>query len=283
MASVESETVLQPASTADLKTLARALTSGYTGYEIPIQIDALELQHHIEKNDLDLTASYIVLHQAAVVGIALLGLREGRGWVGGLGVHPHYRRHGIGRRLMQALIAQARQQGLTSLQLEVIESNHAAIRLYQTLGLAASRRLFVLNYQPEALKPGYSGQMEASDLQEALWLHTQFHAQPTPWQRGYETLAKLDDSAQVWVLREGAEAVAYALGFVSATSIHLLDLACAPGQSVALHSLISQLHHHYPEASASIVNLAEDEPGSKVLFALGWQTRLVQHEMHLAL
>jgi len=53
-----------------------------------------------------------------------------------LAVDPAYRRQGIGRSLLAAVIEEARDSGLSRVTLEVRKSNDAAQRLYQSLGFA---------------------------------------------------------------------------------------------------------------------------------------------------
>ena len=56
-------------------------------------------------------------------------------------VSPAYRRQGIGRALMEALITELSARGMESLTLEVRASNEAAIALYEALGfLQVGRR-----------------------------------------------------------------------------------------------------------------------------------------------
>ena len=56
-------------------------------------------------------------------------------------VSPAYRRQGIGRALMEALITELSARGMESLTLEVRASNQAAIALYEALGfLQVGRR-----------------------------------------------------------------------------------------------------------------------------------------------
>jgi ribosomal-protein-alanine N-acetyltransferase len=53
-----------------------------------------------------------------------------------LGVVPTRQRHGVGRNLVQRMLAQLRQWGVATVFLEVRESNSAARRLYGALGFA---------------------------------------------------------------------------------------------------------------------------------------------------
>jgi ribosomal-protein-alanine N-acetyltransferase len=55
-----------------------------------------------------------------------------------LAVHPAYRRQGIGRALLEAVIEEAKRCRFVGVTLEVRTSNEAAQRLYQSLGFVAS-------------------------------------------------------------------------------------------------------------------------------------------------
>jgi RimJ/RimL family protein N-acetyltransferase len=52
----------------------------------------------------------------------------------GIGMLPHVRGRGLGRRLMQAAIEAARERGMERIQLGVFASNTRAIALYESLG-----------------------------------------------------------------------------------------------------------------------------------------------------
>lgn len=60
--------------------------------------------------------------------------RSGQADIQTIAVSPDSRRHGIGRALMNALMAEARDRGATELFLEVRDDNPSAQRLYDSLG-----------------------------------------------------------------------------------------------------------------------------------------------------
>lgn len=68
-------------------------------------------------------------------------------------VRPEFRRRGLGRELLSALLAAARLQAAERIFLEVRESNDAAIRLYQANGfqLLSRRHAYYLNPPEDAL------------------------------------------------------------------------------------------------------------------------------------
>jgi ribosomal-protein-alanine N-acetyltransferase len=70
-----------------------------------------------------------------------------------IAVLPEFRRRGLGRELLSALLKHARLQGAERILLEVRESNLAAIRLYQAAGFQqrGRRREYYLNPAEDAL------------------------------------------------------------------------------------------------------------------------------------
>ena len=68
-------------------------------------------------------------------------------------VHPDFRRQGVGRRLIEALIGELKKRDCHSLTLEVRASNAPAIALYEALGFfeAGRRRNYYRNPKEDAL------------------------------------------------------------------------------------------------------------------------------------
>ena len=91
----------------------------------------------------------VALVDGAPVGVALLGRRERRGWIGSMGVLPAWRRRGIGRRLLQQVQANARRAGLHAIDLEVLTRNTAALALYEAAGFQIQRELLVWERRAE--------------------------------------------------------------------------------------------------------------------------------------
>lgn len=74
------------------------------------------------------------------IGFALAsGVAEERELLS-LGVLPVHRRSGVGRQLVESIIAESKMRGATRLFLEVAEDNVAAQRLYRLLGFVAVGR-----------------------------------------------------------------------------------------------------------------------------------------------
>ena len=107
--------------------------------------------------------------QGGPIGLALLGIRGARGWIGDFGVIPAWRRAGVGRALLGVLLDSARAAGLGDVRLEVASANTAARRLYETAGFAVTRTLRNYAARAGALRlgdavPGISVTPGAPDL-----------------------------------------------------------------------------------------------------------------------
>ena len=119
-----------PADRFELAQLAEILSAGYEGYFVPLHLDEAALAYMVDAWDVDLARSRVALRDGEPLGIVNLAVRGDRGWIGGLGVVPAERRHGIGRKLLEAVLAEAP----PVVTLEVLEQNEPAIRLYEALG-----------------------------------------------------------------------------------------------------------------------------------------------------
>lgn len=62
-----------------------------------------------------------------------------------VGVAAAYRREGIGRQLIEACVARAKERGATSLDLDCWEANQEAIAFYTSLGMRVTRRYFAMD------------------------------------------------------------------------------------------------------------------------------------------
>ena len=91
------------------------------------------LKAELQKED----AVFLVARQGiTLAGYAGMNCVLDEGYVDNVAVHPDFRRLGIGRALVQALLSEAQNRNLAFLTLEVRPSNLAAVALYQSLGFA---------------------------------------------------------------------------------------------------------------------------------------------------
>jgi GNAT superfamily N-acetyltransferase len=116
-------------ATLDSTSLTAAFNTVYTDYVVPLSMTEPQLAQHVANNDIDLEHSPLWLAEdGRVVGLAALGVRGARGWIGGFGVAPQWRGQGLSHQFTAATLTVARELGLRTVQLEVITTNPRAIR-----------------------------------------------------------------------------------------------------------------------------------------------------------
>lgn len=71
------------------------------------------------------------IHNGRIIGFVIGDRKPRVGWIASIGVHPDYRRRGVGRQLMNVC---ERALGTERVRLSLRTSNNAALRLYQKLG-----------------------------------------------------------------------------------------------------------------------------------------------------
>jgi ribosomal protein S18 acetylase RimI-like enzyme len=122
--------------------LAEMHNISFSGYFFPVEMTA------------ESTASMYRVYQVApqhciamhiedgtFVGLAKLALRGSRAWCAGFGIAPAFRGKGLGKLLITPMVEEARKAGAATLQLEVLEQNVAAFKLYSGAGFTVMRQL----------------------------------------------------------------------------------------------------------------------------------------------
>ncbi|MGH9297420.1 MAG: ribosomal protein S18-alanine N-acetyltransferase [Acidimicrobiales bacterium] len=103
-------------------------------------------------------AYFVATAESEVVGYAGLMIAVGEGHVTTIGVAPRWQRHGVGRRLMLAVAATARERGAEDLTLEVRVTNTGAQALYHEFG-----------FVPAGIRKNYYAEVHEDAL--IMWAH----------------------------------------------------------------------------------------------------------------
>lgn len=252
--------------------LVDLFNAGYEGYAVPVQVDTATLAFMVDALDVDLRRSRVAVRAEEPIGLALLGVRGRAGWVGGMGVVQAERRAGLGRRLMEAIIDEARAAGVEELGLEVLEPNLPAIRLYEQLGFRRTRLLEVWSLD-SAPPPSAASTVELARAWG--WIRENRRA-AEPWQRADETIARLlglgQDPEGLGLVGRGAALFRVASGRVSVLQLAAADdgaaeelLAAARGRGETLR----------------FVNVPVGDPSSAAMSRLGGRLDVRQLELAL--
>ena len=255
---------LRPSTELTRSELAQLFTAAYEGYFVPFQVDEARLGHMVDAFDLDLDRSLVAWEQGSSVGLANVGLRDERTWLGGVGVVPSARGRGIGELLTRTLLDRARAAGGREMVLEVIVENAPAVSLYEKLGWTTTRELEVLSLGAAA-----GGSADEIDLAEARRLIAAARTEPEPWQREDATVDNLDG---ISALGAGGGAAVYRM---EGERVNLLQL-----EGGDLDTLVAAIRARGPILA---LNYPAGSPAAKAMHDAGATVVVRQFEMSLAL
>lgn len=137
-----------PASQFSWEELTDAYNQTRIDYIVPMPMNVTRLREYVRFYDINPAASVVAIEDDQILGLAMLGVRPRHTWPTRLGVLPISRQRGLGRWLMEHLIAQSAQLNAEYMILEVIKGNQPAWQLFKKLGFNETRELLILRRPP---------------------------------------------------------------------------------------------------------------------------------------
>jgi ribosomal protein S18 acetylase RimI-like enzyme len=224
----------------------------------------------LARQGVDLGLSRALLRGDQVLAFALVARRAdpGRWRLATMGALPAARGSGAAPRLLDELIARARQAGLAMLELEVFAQNERALRLYQGRGFEARHELHGYLAPPGVVAPAVCAYRAVSIEAALAWLAAaearivdlplqvtagslRVASDPTAWQRGMAQLVFTRPDAATVVL------------------VSLIDTDSAQQDARAL---LQALRAEFPAQSLRVPQLQRLDLGGQALRALGFET-----------
>lgn len=277
------------AASLSLEQVTQAFNLGFTGYYLPMTQTPDGLTQMMRENDVRLDASVALYVEGELAGIGLVGVREPRGWIAGMGVAPQWRGHGIGGRLLEQLLAQMRAIGLTCAQLEALEVNAPALALYRRMGFRATRKLLVyhgplrLEAAPAIRRDGAQARVRGASPRLALQGFAMSHPVAPAWQRELASLERVRtalDGLGLWV--EG-HMRAYLLFSRQSGGYAVLDAGAlatiAEARRDDIMRLLRKLAEPTPETTFRAINVPPGDALGAALEAYGCPVVVTQYEM----
>lgn len=277
---------VRPASEVPLGTLAALFNASYADYFVPIRFEEDAFREMLAMFDVSLDDSRVLVEGEEPVAFALLAVRGDRGWIGGMGAPAAHRGGGHGRAAMRAVLDVARERGLRTVDLEVLVQNVHAIPIYEALGFRDVRGLDVWVRDAAPLARPSGAEVDVVPLPAATWIarHAAMHPAEPPWQRALPVLERMAGTLEAHGVVRGGEPRAWVLSRRVGENLRIADVALAAGEPLA--SLVAALAARVaeaPDGSATLVNLPPDDPASPAMAACGFEVRLRQREMRVAL
>lgn len=185
---------------------AAAMEHCFEGYLVPIHPTPESWERRFRGEHLDPWASRVYERDGKPVAVLFITRRGWTSRVGGMAVAKDARRSGLGRRVMQDAVADARARGDHALLLEVIEQNTPAVKLYRSLGFRMMRRLVGYRWESQPIEGEVDALREIDPLELSRIAHREGEPDP-PWMLAAETLAAATAPARAFALEDCAYAL----------------------------------------------------------------------------
>ena len=185
---------IKPASDYPITDLLQYMNLSFEGYIVPAHFEFAQFLNMLRKDNVDLTASRVLLEEDKPSGIALIARRGWTSRLAAMGIVTEMRGKKAGSWFMEKLIQEARERNDREMVLEVIEQNEPAVRLYQKCGFQSVRRLISL-IQEDARPEETTDNLQELDLREMGRHILQYGLPDLPWQLSGETIALLTPPA----------------------------------------------------------------------------------------
>jgi len=285
MLAVAMSIYLLPADHVDVGLRAGLINAAYADYYVPMYLTSDSMRSVDDLYDVDLARSVVAYDRSEPVGMALLSRRDDRGWISGVGVLPAWRRRGIGRLMIGAVLEGIRETGVRQVALEVIAQNSSARALYAELGFVERRELLCWRRAADAdALPIPEERLAEASPDELLAHFADWHDQPPCWQGEAATLGKMADRVRGYRLELAGAAAAYCLISERSEALMLMDVGINPqfGAVMAARTLLQALAGLYRGRALALNNVPVDSDLNRALAALHFLVGVRQFEMYLA-
>jgi len=268
-------------SLAQVDELVQVWDEAFSDYELNMSISVEQMKNKFVHDRIDFNYSIAAMHGKKYVGFIIHGSEpyggRNRIYNGGTGVIPAHRGNQLTRKMYEWLVGKKRKE-ISEFQLEVLDNNHRAKHVYESLNFQPNRLLKTVHGTLKSVGPG--GDFEIIEDPNIRWNHWKhlwdyapaWQSCPNPTPSGQPDLALL-------LLRKDQKEVGYAL--IHRGKRRILQMCIDPehrrqggGQAIVNH--LAQLS----EEPWAMINI--DEKGSDLINLLvknGMKPFITQLEM----
>ena len=271
---------LIPVSQFTDEQLASIYNQTRVDYMVPMPMNAVRLAEYIKTYDVSREHSLVAqTYDGEMLGVNMLGLREGRAWITRLGVIPNTRRNGVGQILMESLMQKAANLSFDFMMLEVIKNNTPAHQLFLKLGFYEVGELLVLRRSPSTppVDP-IVADAERMDRTDSLVLVGRDRG-TQPWTNQSESLFNafevsglrltLADGSRGWMVYQRQKFLLTRFAFKTEVG----------DPAMVAYALLSHLHHQYPRLDTQIENIQINDPHLPAFYKMGYVESFRRIEM----
>jgi GNAT superfamily N-acetyltransferase len=260
--------------------VVEALTRAFEGYVVPIRFTVPSQERRFRAEHMDPFASRVYFDGEAPVAVVLVTRRGWQCRIGAMGLAREARGRGLGRRVMEDAVREARERGDRRMLLEVFETNRPAVELYTRMGFRPLRRLVGYRWSPDA-SDGGGAPLEALDPLAFARACTREGEDDLPWMLAPETLAAYTAPSRAWHVGRRAFALASQTAEDTMVLHGLLVPRAERRQGWGTRILLALAAAH-PGKAWLVPQIVPEELAPGFWSALGWE-RLEMDQLEMVL
>ena len=213
---------LLTASSVSLPELASVFNQAFSDYLIEVFFTEGSLREYVYRHGLDLDASLVMEADGFLVGLLLSGSDGSTTWNAGMGVHPNWRRRGLGTEALDEWLEASRRAGARRAILEVIKQNLVATNLYLSRGFREVRAYQSFEGRPiwqrgTAIRPEHVEKVGVTDV---LPVYRKGHS----WQKRPDVLGRLSSFTALRTAQGAPEGEGYLVYENMGALMYVFDL-----------------------------------------------------------
>ena len=209
--------VIRTLNEDDFTSLHRCWCEAFSDYKLSLDVTAEQLSIRLRQDSYSPHLSVGAFFKGIMVGFWLSGMRRKEGvnvgYDAGTAIVPAWRGRGVSSLLARELNNQISKQGVNNYILEVFCDNDDALQLYRKQGFEIRRTFHAYRADPPLLdhNAGSSLLVERSSLEQAeQYIPGLLDYEPS-WQNSLEAIREIEDSAIIYLIKDGGDVVAYTI------------------------------------------------------------------------
>ena len=209
------------ASSVSLRELATIFNQAFSDYMIEVYFTEHSLEEYVRRHGLDMETSLVAEADGLMVGLLLSGTDGTTIWNAGMGIHPRWRRKGLGSDLLDAWLESSREAGVRRALLEVIKQNLVATNMYRSRGFIEVRAYQGFEgragwQRGPAIHPDNVEYVKPGDLAS---VYRKGHS----WQKRPDVMERLDDFRAIRTTPDAPEGAGYLIYENAAGLMYIFD------------------------------------------------------------
>jgi ribosomal protein S18 acetylase RimI-like enzyme len=265
-----------------------AWNTGFKGYFTNMTMTMDRFLQRMVQEGFSADDSVVAFVNGVPAGVVLNGFRTVEdkiiGYNGGTGVAPDFRRSGVGKQMMEAVLKIYEEKDVDKATLEAISDNEAAIQLYQSLGYEIAGKVEFMQQQGRIDEKGrfYKKQFVLEQMAPEMVRQLPFYDLNGPWQTQWQSVI----NGQAMLVSSASGKIGYALyrtlydeqGAISTIILHQFGLdSQVTEREQLLNTLLNEVLQPHLSCKRLVINLSnQDREKYDIIKTFGFSTMIEQ-------